>query len=42
MLMILKEDRAKLTSGIINNKKDAIISDKFWDRHFTNFNKSLF
>jgi hypothetical protein len=42
MLMILKEDRAKLTSGMINQKKDAIVTDKFWNKHFTNFNKSLF
>jgi len=42
MLMILKEDRAKISINIMDKKKDAITNDKFWDSHFNNFGKKLF
>ena len=39
MLMILREDRAKLEVSLIAGQK-TIANDKFFDKHFTRFNKS--
>lgn len=38
MLMILKEDRAKITLNLHNQETEKVMTDKFWDKHFTQFN----
>lgn len=38
MLMILKEDRAKIDITSLTKKTDKIMDDKFWDKHFKQFN----
>lgn len=38
MLMILKEDRAKLTLRLAEKQQKTISEDKFWGKHFKQFN----
>jgi len=33
MLMILKEDRAKITQSVHSKNDDSILNSKFWDSH---------
>lgn len=42
MLMILKEDRAKITLNLHEQSRKAITDDKFWDKHFSQWKKSPF